>query len=255
MSEPRKPAPVQAWVFGKLTQEEQAALMKQALDDQDLFEELLEASAQHDLLQNPIYRSRLLRTLDQTEKRSGWSAVWAWMNRPASRLALAGVTAAVIAILIWRGGGSGDGGFKDQPATIVTDSATDLGTFFTLPLRNKLGLRIDLNRTPAEFHPGELIRATLRLRAPAAVFVLRRQSDGQTRMMFPVDLAASADLPAGDTEIVFDPLPPTTDVTVREAVRLRVLALPAGTDLRRNSIDWSKVGSYSVQEVTYDVAP
>jgi hypothetical protein len=256
MPEPRKPAPVPAWVFGKLSDQEEADLMSQALDDPALFEEMMQANEDRELLENPIYRSRLKRTLQTAaEERSAWTALWAWLNRPASRLALAGVAAAVIAVVIWHGGGSGGGGFKEQPATIVTDPATDLGTFFGLPLRDALGVRIELNRTPAEFHPGELVRATLHLPAPAAVFVLRRQADGQTRMVYPRDLSASADLSAGDTEIAFDPLPPTTDVTAPEPVRLRVLALPVGTDLRRGSIDWAKLGAYSIQEVTYNVAP
>jgi hypothetical protein len=254
MPEPRKPAPVSAWVFGKLAKEEENDLMSRALEDPALFDELVAANEERAVLENPIYRQRLKRSLQAEARPRGWAAVWAWANRPVSRLALAGVTAGLIAVLIWRGGGKNEE-IVDRPASMVTNSDTDLGAYYSVPLREKVKVRFDLNRQPAEYHPGELLHATLHLDAPADVFVLRRQPDGQTRMVFPRDLAASPNLPSGDSDIVFDPLPPTTDVTARQPVRLRVLVLPGGVDLRSGSIDWAKLGPYTVREVTYYVAP
>jgi len=255
MTDEKKSALVRLYAFGTLTDEESAELARVSLDDPEVFDELWEATDLHELLQDSVVRRRLLRRLEKSDR--PWRVAWSWLSLPASRLALAGAIAVVLGILIWRGPsdnrrrGAGD----SRPATVVTDSTADLATFFKLPLRTQLDVRIDLHRAPATFHFGEAIQGTIHLQEPAAVFVLRRQSDGQMRIVFPGDLVSSADLLAGETPVVFDAVIPTSELTTQQMVTLRVFALPVGKDLRTQSIEWSKLTGYSVREVTYSVLP
>jgi hypothetical protein len=254
MSDENNPARIQAFVFGASSEAEQRELMRRALDDQTIFDELWDAADDHELLRDPITRNRLLRALRDREQEPWWGAAWAWLRLPASRFALVGAVVLAVAVFIWWGPNNARREVGEiKPATIVTDSGTDLSKFFTLPLRNNLAVTFDLNRAPATFHIGEVIRATLQLPQPTAVFILRRQSDGKTRIVFPADLSTTADVNAGALTAAFDPIPPTSEVGVRERVTLRIIALPTGRDLRTQSIEWAKLGAYSVQELTYDV--
>jgi len=248
--------PLQALVFGQLSEEENADLAWHAMDDQEVFDELWEALEQREALQDPLVRNRLLRSLDRNKQR-WWGRSWAGLPAPLGRFALAGAVALAMAILVWQGldrWGRDHGQFKT--ATVVTDSNSDPASFFDLPLHSQLEVTLDLNRQSAIFHIGEVVHASLRLRESAAVFVLRRRSDGQTRIVFPPDLSATADLKAGATAITFDPLPPTDMISTPQSVTLRIIVLPLGIDIRSESINWAKVrGAYAVQELRYDVAP
>src|ERR1700684_2764088 len=91
------PPPVQAWVFGKLSEAESASLLRGALDEQALFDELIDASAQREDLENPVYRQYLLGKLRAAEqpRRTRWFA------RPWA-LAPAAVGAALVAaVALW----------------------------------------------------------------------------------------------------------------------------------------------------------
>lgn len=256
MSDEELAAQIQAFAFGELSSEEQRALLREALEDQTLFDELWDAADDREVVQDPITRNRLLRVLQERHEQPLWRVAWAWLTLPASRVALVGAVAVFVAIFIWRGS-------KDtrqetaviKPTTIVTDSNSDLARFFILPRRNDLSVKFELNHRQAIFHVGEVIHGSVELRQPAAVFILRRPSEGDIRIVFPAELSASADLNAGTTPVIFDPVPPTAAIGTRQRVTLRIIVLPVGRDLRTQSIEWERLGAYSVQEVTYDVEP
>lgn len=254
MPDEEKPIPIHGYIFGKLTREERDELMRRALEDQDVFNELWDSAGERELLQDPAYRARLLRSLEQPLERKGLAAVWEWLAGRWPRLAMAGAACLLLAFgvfLLTRGGGEGD-----QMLTLVTTPKTDLSTFFRLPLRNTSPVELDLHQTPPVFRPGDLVRATLRLTAPGAAFVLQRTPSGISRIVVPAALATSADLPSGETALVFDPVPPTTDVPARQTFTLRVIVLPPGRDLRTQSIGWAGLrGAYTARELTYDVIP
>ncbi|HLK63073.1 MAG TPA: hypothetical protein VKU19_06515 [Bryobacteraceae bacterium] len=252
MPDETNPIPLAAYLFGKLTHEEQSELMRRALSDQKVFNQLWDAVDQRELLQNPAVRARLLRRLEEPAPRSFWSQLFG----PLGRTLLASAAVACVALILvqspdrtWYG--------TERPLTLVTTPQSNLAEFFRLPARNPLHLPVDLHRSPAVFHPGDVIHATVILASPSAVFALRHDPNGSVHLVFPSDLAASANQPAGEVPFSFDPVSPTEDVTARESFTLRVLVLPPGIDLRNQSIEWARLGrhAYSTVEVGYEVVP
>jgi hypothetical protein len=153
-----------------------------------------------------------------------------------------------------RAGGGGGGTF--EPLGIITGPATGLSEFFRLPLHDARQIALDLGRAPAVFHPGEVVRATVRLRRGGAVFVMRSGPGGTSKIVYPPDVQMPAGAAAGTLLVPFDPAPPTMEIPAAQTVRLRVLVLPAGSDLRTQAIDWKKLGgNYAAMETSYTVAP
>jgi len=253
MPDEEDPIPIQGHIFGKLTPEETGTMMRRALEDQDTFNELWDSAAHRELLQDPAFRDRLLRSLEQPAQRKGRSPL-GWLFGSGLRWAMTGAAVALLAfaIFVW----TRRGGETDQMLTLVSSPATELSSYFRLPLTNSLLVGMSLPQVPAVYRPGEVIRGRLHLRVPGAVFVLRRDSVGAYRIVFPSDLAVSAELGSGEQTLAFDPVSPTTNITSRQTFTLRVIVLPPGRDLRTQSIDWAAVrNSYSAIELTYDVIP
>jgi len=84
------------YATGTLTPEEQQALFAAALEDQQLFDELMREQALRDVLDDPAARGRLLAALDAPEAQS-WLARW-W--RPLSGIAAVAVAAAVLMVTL-----------------------------------------------------------------------------------------------------------------------------------------------------------
>ncbi|SPE24753.1 hypothetical protein SBA3_110007 [Candidatus Sulfopaludibacter sp. SbA3] len=256
MPDEKDPPPVYGYVFGRLTQRERTELMRRALDDQEIFNALWDACDDHELLQDPEVRKELLASLaaEAVSKPSPWTAARQALIGPFGRFALAGAAAACLAIFILHGLKKP---IEQQILTLVTNPSSNMADYFKLPKHNPAGLNLDLHRTPAVFHPGDIVRATVQLKSSAAVFALRRGPAGEVRLVFPPDPATLADRNPGEIAISFDPVPPTEDVTATRHYILRVIALRPGIDLRSQSVDWAKLApdSYSVVEVSYDVVP
>lgn len=251
MADAKDPLPIPAYIFGELTAEEQASLMRLAMDDQDVFDQVWEAAEDRQLLQNPAIRRRLLRHLEGAQEPASWRMAWRRLIAPGGLL-LATAAAVCLALFVYYGPHPWQ---TEQPLTLVTGPSTDLSVFFQLPLHND-NARLFFNEHQYQFHPGEVIHATLRLPRPAAVFALRRQTGSAPRLVFPADFATAADQPAGDLSLAFDPVSPTEDVTSRRRFALRVIILPPGTDLRTQSVEWAKFkDAYSALEIWYDVVP
>src|SRR5436305_12297487 len=87
------------YATGTLTGAEQEALFAAALEDQELFEELVKEQPVRDLLRDPAAKAELLTALDGGAQRA-W---WRW--RPlAAGLAMAGIAAvAAVGVVAWRG--------------------------------------------------------------------------------------------------------------------------------------------------------
>jgi hypothetical protein len=248
--------PLQALVFGELSAAEHEKLMRGAVLDQELFDDVWEALEQRESIERPGVRSRLLGALGSPVQRRApfaWNAVWS-LN---GAMAAAGLAVIAAAVLLWPGR---EGPRGDHPqftvATIVTDVTSNPASFFELPVGGPPGAVLDWSPQHRLFHPGEVVRVNLRLEKAASVFVLRRRRDGQTKIVFPPDISTSADLKAGLTPIALDPIAPTDSVDGHEAVALRIITLPPRRDLRIEAIHWTDLrGLYTVQEWHYDVAP
>ena len=259
MADEKDPPQVHGYLFGKLSPEEEAVLAQQALEDQDVFNALWAVHDDRELLQNPEIRVRLQRRLEDRPATPWWHTFVHWFQVPGGRLAFAG--AAVLAIVLAvvylprKNNPHGPGSAIEQTLSLVTNANTDLTVLFNLPSRNPGNVGLTL--TPAGvFRPGDLVRAGVHLPEPAAVFVLRRRSGAPATLVYPAELATSADHTAGDFSFAFDPAAPTEDIQNRQSYTVRLLAAPIGTDVRTQSIDWAKLGAaYSVAEKSYDVVP
>src|SRR3954469_7940289 len=84
------------YATGTLTGAEQEALFAAALEDQELFEELVREQPVRDLLCDPASKAELLAALDGVEKKAWWQ----WRPLVAA-LATAGI--AVVGVVMWRG--------------------------------------------------------------------------------------------------------------------------------------------------------
>lgn len=248
--------PVLSYILGNLTREEAEELQRRALDDQALFDEILDASEEREMLQNPAVRARLLRRLEAGESPVGWERFRQWFAMPTARYFAAAAMALTLAIALYLGlRPGGFGGQTFEPLGIVTTSVTNAGEFFKLPLHDKRAATIALEAS-AVFHPGDIVRATVRLKRAGALFILRRRPDGQAQLVFPSDPQTSADRKPGEFTVPFDAVPPTADIRASEKVQIRVFLLPTGVDLRTQSIDWKKLGpDYAAVETSYTVAP
>src|SRR5262245_62816394 len=118
MPDEQEPAPVQAYVFGKLTKQEEDALLRRALQDQDLFNELWDSADERAVLQDPVYRARLLRTLEAAPEPRGFAALWSRWTGGVRGLALAGAACLGLAAILWtyRTGSHG----VDQALSVTT---------------------------------------------------------------------------------------------------------------------------------------
>lgn len=81
------------WLAGNLTEEEKKALLEAALEDQALFEELVQAQPFKEVLADPEARAALLASLEEPPAKVGWLD---WLRRPWP---LAAAGAAAVAVL------------------------------------------------------------------------------------------------------------------------------------------------------------
>jgi hypothetical protein len=108
------------YATGTLTDQEREALFAAALEDQSLYDALMNEEALRELLQDPAAHQRLLRALD-APKLSPLDRAWARLRQPAV-WALAGglAAAAVVAIVCVRPGGAPA---PEKPMVARVDSA------------------------------------------------------------------------------------------------------------------------------------
>src|SRR3954447_2446129 len=100
MPDEQQPAPVQGYVFGKLSKEEEDSLMRRALQDQEVFNELWDAADERAVLQNPAYRARLLRTLQEAPQQPSLASFWSRWLGGVRGLALAGAACMALAAIL-----------------------------------------------------------------------------------------------------------------------------------------------------------
>jgi len=79
-----------------LGEEERREMLRAALDDQALFDTLVEEQGLRELLQDPAARQEVLAALEEP---TGWERVRAWFERPATLLDLGAVATLVLMAL------------------------------------------------------------------------------------------------------------------------------------------------------------
>ena len=164
-----------------LGEEERREVLWAALDDQALFDTLVEEEGLRELLQDPAARQEVLAALEEP---TGWERVRAWFERPATLLDLGAVATLVLkalagyALLAIRPTPS-----SRTPASAARPmgaalSAQHVAWLFELPEQQvaPAGLEIAM-RPDTRLAPGEPLHLRLSLRAPARVALLEQQAD------------------------------------------------------------------------------
>jgi hypothetical protein len=252
MADEQDPPQVFGHLFGDLTPAERQELARRALENQEVFDALGEFAEHRETLQDPNFRADLIDRLRAMARRGWRTRLREWATSSAGRRWVTGCCAAaliaIVSVKIWRPAPP-----VDETLTIVTSANAELSSFFQLPLRNPAHSSLEIDGSV--FHPGDVVRAKIHLTGPGAVFAIRREVNSRTYLVFPIG-SATADQLAGEVRFFFDPVSPTEDVKERRTYTLRVLILPAGVDIRSQSIEWSRLaGLYSVLDRQYDVAP
>jgi hypothetical protein len=171
-----------------LEAEEQRQLMRAALDDQALFDGLVEQEGLRELLADPAARQELVAAL---ERQTPWERLRAWFEREATLLDLAAVGAVVLAGIV----GFGLLTLQPSPTRLTPAAARPFGAalapghvavLLRLPEQQLVPAGIELvNRAEAVFAPGEGIQLRLSLRPPARVALIEESPAGRTEQAWP----------------------------------------------------------------------
>ena len=171
-----------------LTEEERRELLRAALDDQELFDALVEEDGLRDLLQDPAARQELLAVLEQP---TAWERVRAWFEREATLLDLAAIAAVAVAAIV------GYGLLSLQPTPLRAPvaaarpvgsalSARHVAALLRLPEQPLVPAGIEVvNRPQAAFAPGETMQLRVSLRAPARIAILEEAPGGSMSQLWP----------------------------------------------------------------------
>lgn len=172
-----------------LTEEERAELLRAALDDQELFDAVLENEGLRELLESPGARNEVLAAL---ERPTAWERARAWLGRPATfgHLATA-VAVLVVAVVGYRvfqaeAPDSRIAAARRQAEASTLPDAT-IQRLSTLPPREAIPASLEI--TAATGHPrsptSRQWNCKLSVRAPARVHLLLTEPDGTVAQLLP----------------------------------------------------------------------
>jgi hypothetical protein len=226
-------------VFGTLTQEEQRELHRTALDDQEVFDALVDDEPLREALADPVVRRDLLELLD---KPTILDRLRGWLSQPATLGHLSAATLAMfLALAGWQ--------LVPQRATkgVPVAAAPTLPAaapadwriaFFTLPLRSVIPGRIDGDPPAFRVTAG----------AAANVLVLERNPGGTVEQLFPP--------PGGSSAVGPDKPVAVTASLAPGAHRLRLVICPPDVEpLSLDSRSLPTLGArLGVVERTYTVS-
>jgi len=217
-----------------LGEAERRELLRAALDDQALFDELVEEDGLRELLQDPAARQEVLAVLEEP---TGWERLRAWFERPATLLDLGAVAAIVLLALA----GYASLAVRPAPSARTPAAARPMGVSLSpqhvawllqLPEQQVVPAGIEITGRPdAVFAPGEPLHLRISLRAPARVALLEERIGGFGTQAWPGLGQALALIPpptAGGPAIhqVSLETPPGEGMH-----RLRLVVAPADLDL------------------------
>jgi len=195
---------VGGYATDSLTEEERRELLRAALDDQELFDTLVEEEGFRELLESPAARQEVLAAL---EKPAAWERVRDWFGRPATFGHLAAVAAVfVVAVAGYQVF------FRGAPETIrpaasplvaAAVSPATRAQLLALPEQQAVPAGLELEARGAEgllrVEPREELALRVSVRAPARVLLIAERPDGSSAQVFPAtgDPPALVDAPPG----------------------------------------------------------
>jgi hypothetical protein len=218
-----------------LTDDERRELLRAALDDQGLFDAILEEEALRELLESPEARQEVLAAL---ERPTAWQRVRGWFARPATFGDLVAVAAVVVVALAGYQVFVAEGPDRARPAATrpagrPLSPATE-ALLLSLPSREAgpAGLEVEgVSEGTPQASPGEALRLRMSLRGPARVVVLAETAQGSAAQVYPpagqppalVEASATGDPAVRRTRLVAPREP--------GAYRVRLVVAPADVDL------------------------
>lgn len=228
---------VGGWATDSLTQAERRELLRAALDDQALFDELLAEEGLREVLEDPVARQEVLGALDRPGR---WERLRLWLARPATVADLATVAAALVVALAAHRALTHREPLAPPPAAARPAagalSPLALARLADLPARDTglASLALEGQAT-----------ARVGVSASARVVLLERRPDGSTVQRWP---AAGTALVTPGEPLRVPAAPPPQPGTHR----LRLVAAPADLDLA--ALPPAGIGAVSARLTLLDLA-
>jgi hypothetical protein len=185
-----------------LTEAERQELLRAALDDQKVFDALVEEEGLRALLAEPEARQRVLAGLDQPDRWERWRA---FLRRPATAADLLAVAAVLVVALVAQQVYRATSQERALPAAARPApralSQANLDRLAALPPSGpgaSAGLALDGHPggTPPRVSPGEPLAIRVTVKAPARVLLLEVRPDGSVAQAWPSPGVAPALLAA-----------------------------------------------------------
>lgn len=219
------------WAADSLTTEERQELLRAALEDQSLFDALVEEDGLRELLADPAAREHVLRALD---RQGPWQRVRAWLTRPATigdlATAAAVVVLAVAASLVYRATPREDAAAARPPARGVRPPV--LARLAALPATSAVPAWLDGPGTPPRVRPGQALALRFTVAGPARALVIDTGPDGRVAQAWPPPPAPAELVGAATGGAVVRSLPLSAP-TLPGRHRLRLVLVPLDVDLGR----------------------
>lgn len=243
-----------------LGEDERGLLLGAALDDQSLFDALVEEEGLRTLLASPDARQLVLQAL---ERPTAWDRVRAWFERPAT---LADLTAVAMVVALALAGFAllspgrvplGRGSTAARPLGTAL-SRSQIGALLKLRESQPAPAGIEIaDRPDARLTLGEPLHVRVTLRAPARVVVLQDSAAGEAAQVWPgLGQAPALVRPPFAGGPAIQPLTLETPTRVG-SYRLRLVVAPADVDpgaLAAAELDRAAAG-FSIADVRYQVIP
>jgi hypothetical protein len=187
------------WATDTLTEAERRELLRAALDDQALFDDLLQEEGLRGLLEDPAARHEILTALERPGRGERFRA---WLSRPATVADLATVAAVLVVALVaygvFRAPAEGTRATAARPAARGLSPAT-IARLAELPARETGLAAIEVEGLPGDagprVHSGEALAVRVSVRAPGRVVLVERRPDGSAVQVWAGDGPASLRLP------------------------------------------------------------
>jgi hypothetical protein len=263
------------YATGTLTKSEREALMCAALEDADLFEQLVEEEDWRRVFADEEYRNRLRRRLRQLQPdtRAGWRLGTGIFQK--RWLMVAGAFATVVVIALIRQGlmpesslvarvvlGPGEipalraAGILEQPGQSERELESRSRTA-PPPVGSGATLGLDRAGWQPQYRVGDRQRIGFRLPQDGKVLLVEERADGSVVRLFPNRFQSSPGVKRNETVLV----PPAGqgDLTVEGRVgvrRLRLLIFPDYVDPVIPNVNWAQIRNHArVVEKRYEVLP
>jgi hypothetical protein len=218
-----------------LTDAERQELLRAALDDQALFDSLVEEEGLRELLVGAEARQHVLAQLEQPD---AWERFRAWLRRPATVADLLTVAAALVVAVVAQQVYQATRPAREIPAATRPAprplSQAHLDRLAALPPSGsgaELALEGDPAGTPPRVSPGQALAIRVTVKAPARVLLLEVRPDGSVAQSWPAPGEAPALLVAPPSATPVVQRLSHAASTLPGTCRLRLVVAPADLDL------------------------